>query len=1437
MKYRFNLNIYLLLFTLIISQVGYTQHSIVAPTVLGKTPISKIISNHTSSKPLGIKANSTAICLAEEATNSFVQQQMALYPNYQSKIDQQNITLKNWAQNYIQNKNGMVVRTIPVVVHVIHNPSNSNSPDENVADSYIYDMLTTLNEDFRRLNSDASQTRSIFTSVAADSEIEFCLASKDPNGVTTTGITRTSTSEGYFHPDTETNKMKSDATGGKTGWPSTDYLNIWICNISNYANSGTAGYAYLPTPGMHGSSIDGLVIDFKLGIYYGGRTTTHEIGHYLGLQHTWGSNPPSCNNDDGFADTPNSSSENYGCNYNSNTCSGGNVDQIENYMSYANCQNMYSTDQAAYMNSVLSNTRSSLLSSTGCEPTSSPSADFTADKTTVQAGGYVSFSDLTTGVPTTWSWNFGGGGTPNTSTDKDPTIQFNTIGTYTVSLTVTNTLGSDTETKTAYINVTAPSGCDTINWSVLTTNPLYYYIMDWVAPYDSGTITGTNTYGDLSKAQLITTGEYAPNTHVTGGYFYFGKAHKAIGSSAQVIFRVWDNTGTAGAPGNVLGADTMDLADIVSNVQGNYYTWMLFDSPVQVTSDYYFGFSMHNFDAYGGPTADTLAMVQTQNGTGGPSMPWEEWSDNTWADYGQAYGFTQTTIFAAPFMTDQPPTASFTASPTSGCSGLTVNFDGSASTNVIDYYWDFDGDGYYDDVDTVDGLISHTYDTSGTFNVTLLTVGSCDGLSKATQTSLITINPKPILTTSATNTSCGSCNGTATVTASGASAPYTYLWNDPSNSVTNSIASLCDASYQVTVTDGNGCIEIAGVNVLDGASMSISTSATNATCGNTNGTATANATGGTSPYTYIWNDPGNQATQTATGLGAGTYNVTVTDASGCTIQTDFFSAAVITSSGGTISITTSATNATCGNSDGTATVAISSGGTAPFTYSWSNGASGATATGLPAGSYTVIVTDGSGCTATGTATVSDAGGPSTTTSSTDATCNGGSDGTATVSVTGGTTPYTYSWSNGGSTPSISGLAAATYSVNVTDASGCVASESVTVGEPAAIGISISSTDENCGNSDGTATAQPSGGNTPYTYSWSNGQTTSTATGLSASTYQVVVTDASGCSSSGSITINSSTGPTVTTSSTDASCGNTDGTATANVSGGTAPYTYAWSDGQTGSTATGLSAGNYTVDVTDANGCIATQTASISDAGAPTITSTSSDVTCFGDTDGSASVTASGGSAPYTYSWDDTNNSTSSSISGLATGTYNATITDASGCQATASETISEPAVLGVTTTTTTTVQGGPCTGTITATPSGGTPTYNYLWSDGQTTQTASNLCVGSYTVTVTDANGCSTTGTQLVSEVTSIDEASTFNINIYPNPTNGSVQFEFPNPESKDGHIEIINLRGELISKVQLSNDKHQTGTIDLSDHPSGIYFIHGILGNDSFITKLSVIK
>jgi len=1430
--------LFIIIFLLSCSGMSFSQNQFSKTT---SANISSQIITNPSKKHIGNNYSQNGNfqkCLSDEVTAGYVQQQMLADPNYQKKISIQEHLLNQGAQN--SNFSKKVLRTIPVVVHVIHNPSNSNNPSENVSDASIYNMINTLNEDYRRLNADASQTRSQFQGVAADVEIEFCLASKDPSGASTSGITRTSTAEGFFDPNSETNKMKSDGTNGKTGWDATKYLNIWICNISNYANFGTAGYAYLPTPGMHGSSIDGLVIDFKLGVFYGGRTATHEIGHYLGLQHTWGSSPPSCNNDDGFNDTPNNSSENYGCNYNTNSCSGGDIDQIENYMSYADCQNMFSLEQASYMNSVLTNTRSSLLTSTGCEPTASPVVDFTSNKTTVQAGGTVLFTDLSTGIPTTWSWNFGGGGTPNTSTIKNPTIQFNTIGTYTVTLTATNSLGSDSNTKTAYITVTAPSGCDTLNWSFLGSNPLYYYVLDQVAPSDSGYITGANAYNDLSKAQLFTSVDYAPNTHVTGGFFYFGKAYKSGSSAAQVIFRVWDSDGTAGAPGTILGADTLDLADIVSDVQGNFLTRILFDSPVPVTANYYFGFTMLNFDLYGGPSSDTLGMVQTQNGTGNGSLPWEEWSDNTWHDYG-VWGFTATTIFTTPFMTDQPPTASFTASPTSGCNGLTVNFDASASTNTNDYYWDFDGDGLYDALDTIDGQISHTYDTTGTFNVTLLAVGPCSGLSKSTQSSMITINPKPSLTLTSTNTNCGVCNGTAAVSASGASSPYSYLWND--QSTTNSISSLCAGSYQVTVTDANGCTDLVGVNISDGASMSISTTSTSASCGSANGTATAIGTGGATPYSYLWDDPGAQTTQTANGLSSGTYNVTITDASGCTVQTDFFSAATINSTSGVTASIPSSTDPTgCGTSDGTA-MASGTGGTTPYSYSWSNGASTLTITGLAGGTYTVTITDASSCTDIASVTLTAPSSPNVSATSTPPSGCGTSDGTATANVTGGSTPYTYNWSNGGTTSSISGLSAGTYTVTITDAGNCTSTSSTTLTDPSVPIVSATGIDPICNNdANGSATASGSGGTGSLTYSWNTTpvQNTATATGLSGGiVYTVTVTDGGGCTNTNTVTLTDPPAIMLSTSSNNASCGFADGDASVSVtSGGNGPFVYLWDDGQTTSTASNLAAGSYTVVVTDANGCSGNGSASVSNTGAPTASVSGSTLNCNGDNNGTTTISATGGSTPYIYSWNTSPVQTNATATGLSAGAYIATLTDANGCIAVVTAIVNEPDMLTIITNST--EAQGVCNGTATASTIGGTGSYTYLWDDllTQTTATATGLCAGLYSVLVTDSNGCSANSSITVVDFTGLmEQTDKLHFNIYPNPNSGNFFVDFQLNNRADVEIRTYNAIGELMSFDIIENISNYKHEMNCSKYAEGIYYIHFQTQGDKYVNKVAILK
>ncbi|MBL8002687.1 MAG: hypothetical protein JNL05_12075, partial [Flavobacteriales bacterium] len=252
---------------------------------------------------------------------------------------------------------------IPVVVHVVW-----NTAAENVPDATIQAMVATMNEDYQGLNADLASVRPAFTGVQDEPMITFCLAQFDPNGNATTGITRTQTTETWFDPDLETNDMKS-APKGKAPWDPSSYLNIWICDIASGLGGGliTTGYAYLPVGGMVGSNIDGIVIDYNYGLATGSRTATHEVGHYLGLQHPWGSNG-GCVDDDGYSDTPDTDGPTFSC-VPTNQTSCGVLTQYENFMDYADCSCMFTLQQSSEMVGILTGVRGDLLNSAGCSTT------------------------------------------------------------------------------------------------------------------------------------------------------------------------------------------------------------------------------------------------------------------------------------------------------------------------------------------------------------------------------------------------------------------------------------------------------------------------------------------------------------------------------------------------------------------------------------------------------------------------------------------------------------------------------------------------------------------------------------------------------------------------------------------------------------------------------------------------------------------------------------------------------------------------------------------------------------------------------------------------------------------------------------------------------------------------------------------------------------
>ncbi|HEX2900790.1 MAG TPA: T9SS type A sorting domain-containing protein, partial [Bacteroidia bacterium] len=444
--------------------------------------------------------------------------------------------------------------------------------------------------------------------------------------------------------------------------------------------------------------------------------------------------------------------------------------------------------------------------------------------------------------------------------------------------------------------------------------------------------------------------------------------------------------------------------------------------------------------------------------------------------------------------------------------------------------------------------------------------------------------------------------------------------------------------------------------------------------------------------------------------------------------------------------------------------------------------------GLTAGTYSVTITDANGCstsssfTLTEPAVLASSGVAATYVCGTNVSCNGANDGSIDLTVTGGATcaAYTYNWSNGATTEDVSGLTAGTYSVTITDANGCSTSSSFTLTEPALLTSSgvaatyVCGTNVSCnGANDGSINLTVSGGAScvAYTYAWSNGATTEDVSGLTAGTYSVTITDANGCSTSSSFAL---TEPALLTSSgvaatyvcgTNVSCnGAADGSINLTVSGGAScvAYTFNWSNGATTEDVSGLTAGTYSVTITDANGCSTSSSFTLTE---PTLLTSSGiaatyvggyNIRCHGENNGSIDLTANGGASCVAYNFNWSNGATTEDVSGLTAGTYSVTVTDANGCTTVSTFTLTEPApvvsdagpdqciLFGYTTNNCATLVG---------TQTGGVAPYTVSWNIGSSTGTlVSNsstvtVCPSvttTYCYTVTDANGCTYTDCMVV---------------------------------------------------------------------------------------------
>ncbi len=600
-----------------------------------------------------------------------------------------------------------------------------------------------------------------------------------------------------------------------------------------------------------------------------------------------------------------------------------------------------------------------------------------------------------------------------------------------------------------------------------------------------------------------------------------------------------------------------------------------------------------------------------------------------------------------------------------------------------------------------------------------------------------------------------SCNGlsdgSATVTAGGGFGGYSILWS--TGETTTTAVNLVAGSNSVTITDGNNCTTTCTIDIIDPDAISCTIpTVVNPVCPESEtGSLTVTALGGTGVIEYSINGSPYQPGSTFNDLAAGSYTVMVRDENGCTSTC---SATLVDPAAFTCSIVEDSP-ASCGMSNGVATV-TAVGGDGSYTYLWDNLETAAQATALSSGVHMVTVTDGEGCETSCSVVIMTATGLTCqATKNNDVLCNGEANGSASVLAVGGTSPYTYLWSNGETSAIVNNLDGGIHTVTITDADGCTTMCMVEIEEPTALvcEVNLESNISCNGVKDGSATVVVMGGTPNYTYLWDSGETTSTATNLAAGKNGVTVTDLNGCEVVCSIEfvdpkkveceISSTTNPLCS--------GDSNGEIEAKAQGGSGTLLFSinGSPYQPGGLFSDLPAGDYTVTIVDENGCESSCTASLEDPKALFCEANELIPASCDMNNGSAQVKVEGGTGPYTILWD--NLEDKEEALALSSGIHTVTITDANGCEVECSVEITTlpPLTCEIVKLRNVSCHGAN-DGRVGVEVTGGTPDYNYLWSNGSTDEGINDLSGGIYTVTITDQVGCTVVCQAEITEATAL---------------------------------------------------------------------------------------
>lgn len=1347
---------------------GYQTANVVGPTALG--------SKYGVFNPQIPVPFSTEQCKTSIINHAFMND-----PLYQAARDRADTQVRNiiqeWENNPASRSSQPPTYTIPIVFHVIHKGEAVGS-GTNISDAQIISTIDALNRDYRRTSADGG----IAQGAGVDTEIEFCLAVRDPSGNAHTGINRVDGTTVANYSGQGIISSNEVAVKDLSRWPNTDYLNIWVVseidnNGADLANpsgwgGGTLGYAYLPTnPVTFNSQRDGIVavnlcvgndpnqsLGYRLWPWGGltNRTLTHEVGHYLDLEHTFEGNScteTNCNTQgDQVCDTPPTTQQ---TNCGSPACSG--TQQVENYMDYTgeNCINMFTAGQSTRMRAAITGPRIALTTSSGCTPTTALDASITNVITPVNT-----ICDLTF-TPEVVLTNFG------STTLTSVTINYDIDGGANNTFAWTGSLATGASQNVTLNAMTTTAGAHTFNASTSSPN--------------GG--TDDNMSNDAFASSF---------TSITGNDLTLTLNTDQYGS--ETTWEVQDGGGTTVASGgpysDLGGAGTSNNVETFCVADG-CYDLIIYDSYgdgmccTYGNGDYLLEDALGNTLASGGtftnsettnfcvpvgpaaPVADFVANVTiipvggtvnfTDLSVGNPNVTSWSWTFNggvpaasavqnpTGIQY-NAVGLYDVTLIADNGVGNDTETkVQYIQVVSGGANGACDTLTNIGAAETLTYYGLTNQWGYYPghNENTMQAF-ADPYTAAAATNVqTLLVPVATADFGNAANTVDFNIyadnsgQPGAILGTETVQIStltAGAFNFVDFTTPVPVAGPFwagyeltynpgdTFTVYTAQNRATGPETSWIQTggTWQSTYAAfGNSLQTSLGLSVLlsnNGTATNFSQSDVSICEGDTvqlDGTLSTNTTA------YFWDLTGgnptssNNSTESVDYTTAGTYDIKLFTQGGCRI--DSMISQITVNAGPALSVTE--TPAACGASDGIIDI-TASGGTAPYSYSIDGGATfqpGNTFTGLATGNYDVVVIDNGGaCPTTFAASIGNATGPALSAApANDESCAAACDGDITITATGGTAPLQYSIDNGvtfQASPTFTGLCAGTYDVIVEDASGCQDITQAVVAAPAAINYAANNTDATCGSTNGVIDLSGStGGVPPFQYSTDGGATFQAGAvfnGLAANTYNTVVMDANGCQVTGSEIIGGGSAMTLASSQVDETCGNANGSATVTPNGA-GPFTYSWSSGGTSATETGLGAGTYSCTVTDGSGCSDVIQVTITNSGGVNGNVTADQDICAGDTE---ILVASGGS---NYDWDDGSGSVGTgstlSVNPTTTTTYTVTITDAFGCsqQLTTTITVNQYPTTVVCCDTTI------CAGDqITLTASGGS---TYFWNTTETT--------------------------------------------------------------------------------------------------------------------------